>query len=197
MNPYASSLLVAAALVLGGCSTPREYYGVLGDRGAMTVKPRDASGPGSATLDARTPVVMLEGGKSRAADISAEQLRGRLAQALDAQPLPPKRFTLYFVEGSDVFAPESQAVVKSMFEEIRQRPAPDLIVVGHTDTVGSSSSNDQLSLKRANTVREQLIKLGLDAEDIVASGRGKRDLLVPTADQAPEPRNRRVEIFVR
>lgn len=190
-------LIVSAALLSGGCSTPREYYGVLGDKGTMTVKSRVSGNTSSATLDAKNPVVMLDRGSAGSADISAEQLRSRLAKALDAQPLAPKRFTLYFVEGSDTLTSESQLVVKSMFEEIRQRPAPDLIVVGHTDSVGSVAFNDQLSIKRAATVRDQLIKLGINVEDIQATGRGKRDLLIPTADQVPEPRNRRVDLFVR
>jgi outer membrane protein OmpA-like peptidoglycan-associated protein len=195
---YLLLLVVSAALLAGGCSsTPREYYGVLGDKGAMTVTPRGSGKASSATLDAKNPVVMLDRGSAGSADINTEQLRGRLTKALDAQPLPSKRFTLYFVEGSDTLTLESQVVVKSIFEEIRQRPAPDLIVVGHTDSVGSVAFNDQLSVKRASTVRDQLIKLGISVEDIQATGRGKRELLIPTADQVPEPRNRRVELFVR
>ncbi len=190
-------LIVSAALIAGGCSTPREYYGVLGDKGAMTVTPRGPGKASPAVLDAKNPVVMLDRGSAGSADITTEQLRGRLTKALDAQPLPSKRFTLYFVEGSDTLTPESQVVVKSIFEEIRQRPAPDLIVVGHTDSVGSVAFNDQLSIKRASTVRDQLIRSGINVDDIQATGRGKRELLVPTADQVPEPRNRRVELFVR
>jgi outer membrane protein OmpA-like peptidoglycan-associated protein len=42
-----------------------------------------------------------------------------------------------------------------------------------------------------------LIARGIASESIVAIGRGKRELLVPTADGVAEPRNRRVEILVR
>jgi len=196
------SFIISAALIflpiLSGCATPpREYYAVSGDKGAMTVTSRDAGKPGKTTLDAANPVVMHDGDQPRAGDISAEQLRSRMTQALAAQPLPPKRFTLYFIEGSDILTTESKAVVTSIFDEIKQRPDPDLIVVGHTDRVGSIADNDQLSIKRANTVRQQLIKLGIDAENIQASGRGERSPLVPTADEVAEPRNRRVEIMVR
>lgn len=197
MNRAIFSATFCSLLTLAGCSTQREYYGFSGDKGSMTVTSRDTARPGTTTLDAKTPVVMHDGNKTRAADINADQLRARLTKALEAQPLPPKRFTLYFVEGSDTLTAGSQAVVTSIFEEIRQRPAPDIVVVGHTDRVGSIADNDQLALKRANTMREHLIKLGIDAENIQASGRGERDPLVPTADEVPEPRNRRVEILVR
>ena len=57
--------------------------------------------------------------------------------------------------------------------------------------------NDALALRRAETVRAMLIARGVAPENIVAVGRGKRELLVPTADGVAEPRNRRVEIVVR
>lgn len=197
MNRLIPSATLCFLLILAGCTTPREYYGVSGGSGSMTVTSRNAAQPGATTLDAKTPVVMHDGGKARAADITAEQLRGKLAKALEAQPLPAKRFTLYFIEGSDTLTVDSQATVKAVFAEIKQRPAPDLIVVGHTDRVGSITANDQLATRRANTMRDQLIKLGIDPENIQASGRGERDPLVPTADEIEEPRNRRVEILVR
>ncbi len=191
------SAALCSALLLTGCSGPKEYYGIAGDKGSMTVTSRDSAKPSRTTLDAQTPVVMHDGEKTRAADINAEQHRSKFAKALEAQPLAPKRFTLYFVEGSDTLTSESQTAVNAIFEEIKQRPAPDLIVVGHTDRVGSITANDQLATKRANSVRDQLIKRGIDAENIQASGRGEREPLVATADEVAEPRNRRVEILVR
>ena len=71
------------------------------------------------------------------------------------------------------------------------------VVAGHTDAVGSSTFNDELARKRADAVKAMLIGRGVPADDIVAIGRGKRELLVPTADGVAEPRNRRVEIIVR
>ena len=67
----------------------------------------------------------------------------------------------------------------------------------HTDSVGSDQYNDALAQKRAEAVRAMLAARGIAPQDIVAIGRGKRDLLVPTPDGVAEPRNRRVEIVVR
>lgn len=197
MNRIIFSVTISSLLVLAACSAPREYYGVTSDQGSMIVTSLNVAKSGSVTLDAKTPVLMLDGDKPRSADINAEQLRGRFARALQAQPLPPKRFTLYFVEGGDTLTAESQAAISAIFDEIKKRPAPDLVVVGHSDRVGSVAANDQLAAKRANTMRDQLIKLGVDAENIQASGRGEREPLVPTADEVAEPQNRRVEILVR
>jgi outer membrane protein OmpA-like peptidoglycan-associated protein len=63
--------------------------------------------------------------------------------------------------------------------------------------VGGLAYNDQLSRARADRLREMLVSLGIPAERIEAAGRGKRELLVPTEESIPEPRNRRVEINVR
>ena len=57
--------------------------------------------------------------------------------------------------------------------------------------------NDDLSLQRAERVRELLAKSGIDAGKITVSARGEREPLIPTADDVPEPRNRRVEVNVR
>jgi OmpA-OmpF porin, OOP family len=54
-----------------------------------------------------------------------------------------------------------------------------------------------LSLVRAEAVRAMLMQRGIKASFVRAVGRGEREPLVPTADEQPEPRNRRVEVIVR
>jgi outer membrane protein OmpA-like peptidoglycan-associated protein len=88
-------------------------------------------------------------------------------------------------------------VFESVFADLKQRKVADVVVVGHTDAVGSDAFNDDLARKRAESIRAALLARGLAATDVVAIGRGKRELLVPTADGVAEPRNRRVEIVVR
>ena len=117
--------------------------------------------------------------------------------ALSAQPPRPASFLLYFLLDSDEFTPDSKVVAQDVFGAITRRPAPEVVVIGHTDTIGSDNYNDRLSIQRAERIRTRLIDLGVAPERIQATGRGKRDLLVPTADQVAEPRNRRVEIGVR
>lgn len=116
---------------------------------------------------------------------------------LAALPGRPKSFLLYFLEGSDEFTPESQIELDRMLSELRQRGAPDVVVIGHTDRVGNLQSNDRLSLQRAERVRMELVRLGIAESRIQIAGRGDREPQVPTADEVSEPRNRRVEISVR
>ena len=126
-----------------------------------------------------------------------EEVTSKFGAALSSQPLRAAAFTLYFVEGGDEFTEDSKLIVEAVFPEIARRPVPDVIVIGHTDAVGSDPFNDALARQRAEAVRAELIRRGVAPENIQAPVRGKRDLLIPTADGIAEPRNRRVEILVR
>jgi len=128
---------------------------------------------------------------------SEAEVQARFGAALAAQPPRPASFVLYFMEGRDTLTDESRAVVEKVFAEIAARPAPDVAVIGHTDSVGAQAANDSLSLQRAESIRRELIRRGIPAENVQASGRGERELLVSTADNVAEARNRRVEIIVR
>ena len=126
-----------------------------------------------------------------------EEVTSKFGAAIGSQPQRAAAFTLYFVEGKDEFTEDSKRAIEGVFTEIARRPVPDVIVIGHSDAVGSDPFNDALARQRAETVRVELMRRGVAPENIRASGRGKRDLLIPTADGIAEPRNRRVEIIVR
>ena len=193
-------IAVATACLLSACSGPREYFalGTPTDAapGAMHIKAREGSAP-ALTLDARTPVAMHERGTIQPATLDAAALRDKFKAALSAHPQAASRFTLYFVEGSDTLSAESHNAIGSILEAIKQRPAPDVVVIGHTDRVGSVSDNDKLSRKRADSIRQQMMLRGIEADNIQSTGRGEREPLIPTTDEVAEPRNRRVEILVR
>jgi outer membrane protein OmpA-like peptidoglycan-associated protein len=93
--------------------------------------------------------------------------------------------------------PESDRLLPEILEHVKSRSVPDVTVIGHTDTMGSAESNVVLGLGRANLIRERLVAVGLDSSLVSAESHGEADLLVPTPDETPEPRNRRVEVSVR
>ncbi len=70
-------------------------------------------------------------------------------------------------------------------------------VTGHADRSGSDAYNMALSLRRANAVKDQLVREGIPATGITVVGRGESQPLVPTADGVREPQNRRVEIVLQ
>ena len=131
------------------------------------------------------------------ARLTEAEVRASFGPTLAALPGKPASFMLYFLEGKDELTVESKAELDKVFGELKRRPLPDILVIGHTDTVGSLGFNDRLSLQRAERLREMMVGLGIAPERIQSAGRGKRELLVPTDDNVAEPRNRRVEINVR
>ncbi|MDQ2696600.1 MAG: OmpA family protein [Pseudomonadota bacterium] len=130
--------------------------------------------------------------------LTAAAVRRQFAAALGAKPPAPEFFTLYFEEGSTRLLPQSEPVLQRLLDAVeRRRPAVDVQITGHTDTVGDAAYNDRLSRQRAAEIRAVLIGRGLRAPAIVPVGRGERQPLVPTADGVAQPRNRRVEVTVR
>ena len=123
-----------------------------------------------------------------------KRLYGDLLASL---PPAPKHFTLYFRFESDELTDESRALVPDVLKAMTDRPVPEVSVVGHTDTTGTPVSNFDLGLKRGNMVRGLLVAAGLDATSVEVTSHGEAVLLVRTADETYEPRNRRVEITIR
>lgn len=135
-------------------------------------------------------------------DAEAEQLDSATVNAMygtELHALPPRSvsYFLYFVGDSSELTAKSQEKLPAILGQIAARPAAEVAVIGHTDTLGPDSYNDQLSLERAMMIREQFLQLGVEPSRVTAAGRGERELAVPTEDQVIEPRNRRVEINVR
>ena len=125
------------------------------------------------------------------------EVQATFGDALSAQPARAVHFTLYFNEASDDLTQASRAELDRVLADVAKRPVRDIVIVGHTDAVGTDQYNDALAKKRAERVKAMLVERGIAQGDIDAIGRGKRDLLVPTPDGVAEPRNRRVEIVVR
>ena len=129
--------------------------------------------------------------------LSPAQVERSYGSTLRALPAPPAMFLLYFITGTDELTDESKRELDKVLAALRERPSPDVLVIGHTDTVGDAEANDRLSAQRAETVKGFLVGIGIPAERIRTAGRGEREPLVPTDDEVAEPRNRRVEITVR
>jgi hypothetical protein len=62
-----------------------------------------------------------------------------------------------------------------------------IVVTGHTDTVGSLAYNQRLSERRADAVKTEIIREGLNAADITTVGRNFAEPLVPTGPGVREP----------
>ena len=189
-----------AVLLLVGCAKParNDLYVLMpgqdGKTGALTV---ESSGQQAVLDQPYAAARVKEPGRVEAGSVTEQEARQAFGAALEAQPGRPTSHLLYFLENRDELTPESQQQLARVVDEIARRPAPEIVVIGHTDRVGPVPYNDTLSLRRAERVRDELLKVGIAAERIRVEGRGEREPLVPTPDEVAEPRNRRVEISIR
>jgi iron complex outermembrane receptor protein len=110
-------------------------------------------------------------------------------------PAPaPKSYLVFFDFNKSDLTPQAVSIVDTAAHNAAPMKVTQLTVTGHTDTVGSDAYNMRLSRRRAESVAAQLEKDGIPSSEIEIVAKGKRDLLVPTADGVKEPQNRRVQI---
>jgi len=199
--------LAAAAAFAAACG-PKNVAGPRRPDGALIVLLPDEDGStgrasvsnpaGSADLTApRNASNVVPNQRPEVMTMSEADVKRLFGDALEALPPAPQSFTLYFRFESDELTEESKALVPKILATVKGRSAPEVVVVGHTDTMGTPSANFALGLKRAVAVRELLVASGLDAATVEATSLGESFLLIQTPNDTPEPRNRRVEIAVK
>ena len=106
----------------------------------------------------------------------------------------PKSYLVFFDFNKSDLTAQATQIVDQAASNAAPAHVTRLTVTGHTDTVGSDAYNMRLSRRRAESVAARLEKDGIASSEIEIVAKGKRDLLVPTADGVREPQNRRVQI---
>ncbi len=195
-----ATLLLALCLALTiGCAAKRtDLIMVVPDADGRVGQVSVQANAEPVLLDTANEAVTVDDrGRVKPAALSEEEVTRVFGQARSATPLPSRRFTLYFEEGTEELVPSSASLLPEILEEIRLRPVCELEVIGHTDRLDNDEYNDRLSYARAGAVRAWLVENGVHEGAILATGRGERDPIVPTEDGVAEPRNRRVEVTVR
>jgi outer membrane protein OmpA-like peptidoglycan-associated protein len=129
--------------------------------------------------------------------LSDSDIEGTFGKTIDALPPDPARFVLYFESDSTTLTAESRKLLPEVLAEVKRRPAPELVIVGHTDRVGSPKYNVMLGFRRAGIVREAVKKIGVEPKLMEITSLGEADPIVKTKDGVREPKNRRVEAIVR
>ena len=148
-----------------------------------------------ATAYASTRVSLTQAPQIRA--LSESDVKRRFAEIIATLPPPPRHFVLNFQFDSEELTEASRRLLQDVRQTVKSYPAPEIVVIGHTDTTGSRNSNVELGLRRATAVRSLLVQAGLSTLAIETRSHGEAELLVATGDNVSEPRNRRVEITVR
>lgn len=195
-----SLLLMAALLLCAACAKPRTQVVLMPDAEGRvgTVEVRNAQG--GQTLDqARQGVQVLDADHApgRPEILPDERIQATYGSAIAAQPKAPVHFILQFETDSVALVEASRPLLAKVMAAIRERGSQDVSVVGHTDTAGSEERNNLLARRRAEAVAKLLTDAGTDPSILEIASHGKTMPLVPTGDNVPEPRNRRVEVTVR
>ena len=199
-KPTLSVLALTLATLLVGCAGapkgPGSYVVLLPSPDGSVGRVLVQSPRGEQVLSQARQGTSLNGSTPPFA-VTPEQLQRDFGAAMAAQPALPEQFLLYFEKGGSELTAESKALLPLILEHALARTALDISVIGHSDTQGKAEANEALALKRAGVIAEQLRQLGLQAATLAVESHGERNLLVPTPDETPEPRNRRVEITLR
>jgi OOP family OmpA-OmpF porin len=109
-------------------------------------------------------------------------------------PKAPKQFIVFFGFNKSNLTPEAARVVADAAAAAKEYGSASIIVVGHTDTVGSPRYNNALSMRRSHAVKDGLVANGIPAAAISTAGKGESELMVQTGDSVKEPQNRRATI---
>lgn len=211
--PRARSLAILAVLagtLTAGCG-PKRVASAPGRSGQATVvllpdpetgvtgRAHVSNTSGAVNLDAQreSTIVFTDRKPGTVTMLSEAEVKRLFGDALAALPPAPRHFTLYFRFESDELTDDSRALLPKILTSVKERAVPEVVIVGHTDTMGTARANVELGLKRASMVRDQLVGVGLDPKLIEVTSHGEADLLIATRNETAEPRNRRVEISVR
>jgi len=170
-------------------ATPSQLKGPTRGIRPATVMP-DASPEASAP---DSPVTRI----SHVTSTSRRVVESAPVTAPDSADGPSVKLVVDFRSGSAELTPTAEHTLDALGQALTSSALGHdrFRIEGHTDTVGNPQTNKALSAHRAEAVSAYLEqKFGVDSARLEAVGLGSESLLVPTPDQTPEPRNRRVKI---
>jgi outer membrane protein OmpA-like peptidoglycan-associated protein len=108
----------------------------------------------------------------------------------------PRNVDLYFITGSSKLQPRSNARLNEFVGSLASNRDARVMVSGYTDNVGNADSNMQLSQKRADEVKDMLVKDGISPDRITAQGFGEENPIADNATAEGRQTNRRVSVAV-
>ena len=102
----------------------------------------------------------------------------------------------FFDFNKSVLKPEGKAKLSDLVDKVKAINLEVIIAVGHTDSVGSDSYNQKLSMRRAEAVKAFLVSKGIEKARIYTEGKGEKQPVADNKTKEGRAKNRRVEIEV-
>jgi outer membrane protein OmpA-like peptidoglycan-associated protein/outer membrane protein W len=109
---------------------------------------------------------------------------------------PTSEFVVYFEWDRSNLNASAMETIDAAVNRARECNVGGVVVIGHTDTSGSTAYNQGLSERRASVVRDALVARGIAAGSIQTQARGETDLARATRDGVREPLNRRTAVTI-
>ncbi|MDA9555471.1 OmpA family protein [Pelobium sp.] len=103
---------------------------------------------------------------------------------------------LLFEFGKSTLSTAAKQNIDNLAASLNKYPNTNILVVGHTDAIGSDAVNDKLSLDRANAVKSYAVAKGVDADRLKTSGKGKNEPIASNDTDEGRAKNRRVEVVI-
>ena len=112
-------------------------------------------------------------------------------------PSAPGDYAVFFANDKADIDADASKTIRQAAETFRTGNYTSVAVIGHTDTTGPRSHNMDLSKRRADATRAELVRDGVPMDKIVSTGSGEAGNYVQTQNNAAEGQNRRVVIDLR
>ncbi|HEV7484769.1 MAG TPA: OmpA family protein [Thermoanaerobaculia bacterium] len=103
---------------------------------------------------------------------------------------------ILFDTGKTALKPGAKSTLSKIAKQLQTDPSLKIAVEGNTDNVGSTATNQSLSEKRANAVRDYLVSAGISSDSITATGKGEESPIATNKTAAGRQQNRRVELVI-
>ena len=137
----------------------------------------------------------------RRMDRQAQELEGDLGEGADVSRIG-EGIAVTFESGilfpfnSDQVLPAGRENLRTLAQSLNRYPETEVLIVGHTDSVGSDEYNMGLSMRRAEGAKNFLVAQGIAPGRIRTSGRGETEPIASNETEAGRQQNRRVEVAI-
>jgi outer membrane protein OmpA-like peptidoglycan-associated protein len=196
-------LAAAASITLAACATKSQTGAVVGAAGGAVVGGAIGNAAGNTAAGAIIGAVV--GGAAGAVigsemDKQADELKQNIKGATVERVGEGIKVTfesgLLYDFGSDVVRPEAQTNLTELARSLKKYPGSDLLIVGHTDNVGSETYNQGLSERRASAATNYLVSLGVKPTRLATRGMGEQEPVTSNDTDEGRRLNRRVEVAI-
>jgi outer membrane protein OmpA-like peptidoglycan-associated protein len=200
-----SATVLAMAALLGGCAglNQTQRGAVIGAAAGGAVGAAVGTATGST---ARGAIIGAAVGGTAGAVIGAQMDRQRAELARELEGAQVERYgeglLITFASGllfdfdSDVVRGAARTNLTNLASSLREYPETEVLIVGHTDNVGSATYNQGLSERRAASARAFLVSQGVPSNRIRTQGMGLREPVASNETEAGRAQNRRVEVAI-